>query len=179
MTGGTGAVSTGCGGAQLAKEIASGAGTAYQDWPLVSALPPLAALPTAPACARGHVRAVAAEWGLQDLADTAELLVSELITNAVRASERLRVRADLAIIPVVQLWIVSDKSSLVIHCWDGNDEMPSRRDAGIDEESGRGLMLVESLGSDWGAYRNTTGKTVWVKIDPVNDWQETGYDRSR
>ena len=119
------------------------------------------------------------EWGLAELADTAELLVSELITNAVRASERLRVRADLAIVPVIRLWLVSDKSSLVIHVWDGNDEMPVRRNAGIDEESGRGLMLVESLSSDWGAYRETTGKTVWVKIDPVNDWQETGYDRSR
>jgi anti-sigma regulatory factor (Ser/Thr protein kinase) len=119
------------------------------------------------------------EWGLADLADTAELLCSELMTNALRASERLRVRADLAIVPVIRLWLASDKSSLVIHVWDGSDEMPAPRDAGIDEESGRGLMLVESLGSDWGAYRKTTGKTVWVKINPVNDLQETGYDRSR
>ncbi len=152
--------------------------TAQAPWPLHTRLN-LAALPSAPACARGHVRSVACEWGLPDLADTAELLASELITNAVRASERLRVRADLAIVPVIRLWLVSDKSSLVIHVWDGNDEMPVRRNAGIDEESGRGLMLVESLSSDWGAYRKTTGKTVWVKIDLVNDWRETGYDRSR
>ncbi len=179
MISGTGAVTAECGGAHLARsEHDSGAGTAFQPWPLQTYLP-LAALPTAPACARGHVRSVAMEWGLAELADTAELLVSELITNAVRASERLRVRADLAVVPVIRLWLVSDKSSLVIHVWDGNDEMPVRRDAGIDEESGRGLMLVESLSSDWGAYRETTGKTVWVKIDPVNDWQETGYDRSR
>ncbi len=92
------------------------------------------------------------------------------MTNAVRASERLRIRADLAVVPVVGLWLVSDKSSLVIHVWDGNDEMPVRRDAAIDEEGGRGLMLVESLGSDWGAYRKAAGKVVWVKIDPVNDW---------
>jgi hypothetical protein len=43
---------------------------------------PLAALPTAPGVARGHVRSVAREWGLAGLADTAELLVSELVTNA-------------------------------------------------------------------------------------------------
>ena len=48
----------------------------------------LAALPTAPACARGHVRAVAHEWGFVGLADTAELLVSELVTNSVQAYER-------------------------------------------------------------------------------------------
>jgi hypothetical protein len=170
MTGGIGAVSAGCGGAQLAKEIASGAGTACQDWPLMSGLPPLAALPTAPACARGHVRSVVLEWGLQDLADTAELLASELITNAVRASERLRVRADLAVVPVVRLWLASDKSSLVIHAWDGNDEMPVRRNAGIDDESGWGLMLVENLSSGWGAYRTTTGKVVWAQIGPVEAW---------
>jgi anti-sigma regulatory factor (Ser/Thr protein kinase) len=135
----------------------------------VSGLPPLAALPTAPACARGHVRTVAHEWGLEDLSDTAELLASELMTNAVQASERLRMRADLAVVPVVRLWLVSDTSSLVIHVWDGNDEMPVRRNAAIDEESGRGLMLVESLSSDWGAYRKADGKVVWVQINPLDD----------
>jgi anti-sigma regulatory factor (Ser/Thr protein kinase) len=137
-------------------------------WPLRTELE-FAALPTAPACARGLVRFVAHEWGLQDLADTAELLASELITNAVRASERLRIRADLAIVPVVGLWLVSDKSSLVIHVWDGSDEMPVRRNAAIDEESGRGLMLVEHLGKDWGAYRKATGKVVWVMVGPMHD----------
>jgi len=141
-----------------------------EPWPLQSQPFELAALPTAPGCARGHVRSVALEWGLPDLADTAELLASELMTNAVQASERLRIRADLAVVPVVRLWLISDKSSLVIHVWDGNDVMPVRRNPAIDEESGRGLMLVESLGSDWGAYRKAAGKVVWVKIDPVNDW---------
>jgi anti-sigma regulatory factor (Ser/Thr protein kinase) len=113
---------------------------------------------------------VAHEWGLQHLAETAELLVSELMTNAVQASERLKLRADLAVTPAVLLWVISDKASLVIHVWDGSDEMPVRRNAAIYEESGRGLMLVESLSSDWGAYRKAAGKVVWVKIDPVSDW---------
>ena len=191
MASGTGAVWAGSGGAlsasttelgtsvgaasQLAQQHRSSAGTA---WPLQTHLP-LAAQPTAPACARGHVRAVAHEWGLSGLADIAELLVSELVTNAVRASDWLRIRADLAIVPVIGLWLVSDKSSLGIHVWDGNDEMPVRRNAAVDDESGWGLMLVEHLSSKWGAYRRATGKVVWVKIDPVNDWREAGYDRSR
>jgi hypothetical protein len=83
-----------------------------------------------------------------------------------RASERLRVRADLAIIPVVQLWIVSDKSALVIFVWDGNEDMPVRRDAGPDELSGRGLMIVDILGTDWGSYRTAVGKVVWVLVQP-------------
>jgi anti-sigma regulatory factor (Ser/Thr protein kinase) len=132
-------------------------------WPLQTHLE-LAALPSAVSCARGHVRSVALEWGLPDLADTAELLASDSLTNAVQASERLRIRADLAVVPVVRLWLVSDKSSLVIHAWDGNNEMPVRRNAALDEESGRGLMLVESLGKDWGAYRKADGKVVWVLI---------------
>jgi anti-sigma regulatory factor (Ser/Thr protein kinase) len=173
IDGGTDAVWAGSGGAlpASATELGSSVGTASSPWPRQTRLD-LAALPTAPACARGHVRTVAHEWGLEDLAETAELLVSELVTNAVRASDRLRIRADLATVPVVAVWLVSDKSSLVIHVWDGNDEMPVRRNAAVDDESGRGLMLVESLSIEWGAYRKAAGKVVWVKIDPVNDWQE-------
>jgi anti-sigma regulatory factor (Ser/Thr protein kinase) len=124
----------------------------------------LAALPTAPACARGHVRTVAHEWGLHHLADTAELLTSELVTNAVQASQNSGIRADLAAVPVVLLWVTSDKASIVIHVWDGSDEMPARRNAMADEEGGRGLMLVETLSKDWGAYREDDGKVVWVQI---------------
>jgi anti-sigma regulatory factor (Ser/Thr protein kinase) len=171
MISGTGAVTAQCGGAHLATEDHSGSPAPASPWPLQTHLP-LAAHPTAPACARGHVRAVAHEWGLPGLADIAELLVSELVTNAVRASDRLRIRADLAIVPVIGLWVVTDRISLVIHVWDGNDEMPVLKNSGPDDDSGRGLMLAESLSSEWGAYRETTGKTVWVKIDPVNDWQE-------
>jgi anti-sigma regulatory factor (Ser/Thr protein kinase) len=134
----------------------------------VSGLPPLAALPTAPACARGHVRAVACEWGLPELADTAELLASELVTNGVQASERLRIRSDMAIMPVVRLWLVSDRVSIVIHVWDGSDDMPVRHEAGPDEIGGRGLMLVDSLSKDWGSYLIAGGKVVWaqISIDP-------------
>jgi hypothetical protein len=129
----------------------------------------LAALATAPGCARGHVRSVAAEWGIAGLADTAELLASELVTNSVQAYERSKARADRAIVPVVRLWLVSDRLSLVIHVWDACGEMPVRQDAGPDEIGGRGLMLVETLGKDWGAYREADGKTVWVLISLSGD----------
>jgi anti-sigma regulatory factor (Ser/Thr protein kinase) len=170
MIGGTSAVSAGTGGALpgSAADLGSGAGTAGQDWPLVSSLPPLAALPTAPACARGHVRAVAHEWRLLDLVDTAELVASELVTNAVQASERLRLRAGL-IMPVIRLWLVSDQISMVIRVWDGNDEMPVRRAADPDDIGGRGLMIIDSLAKDWGAYRKAAGKVVWVMVSSPDD----------
>jgi anti-sigma regulatory factor (Ser/Thr protein kinase) len=135
--------------------------TAPQAWPLQTRLP-LAALPTAPSVARGHVRTVAREWGLADLADTAELLVSELVTNAVQASAKLRTAGT----PVIHLRVTSDRMSMVIHVWDASSGMPVRRvDADeLDEEGGRGLLLVETLSKDWGAYRKADGKVVWCLI---------------
>jgi anti-sigma regulatory factor (Ser/Thr protein kinase) len=103
---------------------------------------------------------VALEWGLPGLADTTELLTSELVTNAVRASAQLTTREP----PVVRLWLISDQASIVIHVWDGDTEMPVRHNASPDEEGGRGLMLVDHLGSDWGAYRKEDGKVVWVMV---------------
>jgi anti-sigma regulatory factor (Ser/Thr protein kinase) len=127
----------------------------------------LAAISTAPSCARGLVRVVAHEWGLLELADTAELVMSELVTNAVQVSSRLKIRAGSPIVPVVRLWLVSDRISIVIHVWDGSEEMPVRQDGAPDQESGRGLMLVENLAKDWGAYRKAAGKVVWALISPT------------
>jgi anti-sigma regulatory factor (Ser/Thr protein kinase) len=96
----------------------------------------LAALPSAVACARGHARAVALEWGLAPgQADTTELIVSELITNAIRASARRTAAGP----PVVWLRLARDHDSVVIRVWDASPRMPVRRDAGPDDEAGRGL----------------------------------------
>ncbi len=50
-----------------------------------------------------------------------------------------------------------------------SDEMPMRRDAGPGEIGGRGLLLVETLGQDWGTYPEAGGKVVWVLISPSGD----------
>jgi hypothetical protein len=61
----------------------------------------------------------------------------------------------------------ADGVFMVIHVWDACDEMPVVTDVAADEENGRGLMLVAALGKDWGAYRKTEGKVVWVIVaDP-------------
>jgi anti-sigma regulatory factor (Ser/Thr protein kinase) len=120
----------------------------------------LGAYPSAVPCARAHTRSVALEWGLGELADSAELLVSELITNAVQASARLKTEET----PVVRLWLLSDRISIVIHVWDGSDEMPVRQEAGADNVSGRGLVIVDYLSNDWGAYRKENGKVVWARL---------------
>jgi anti-sigma regulatory factor (Ser/Thr protein kinase) len=124
----------------------------------------LAALPSAVPCARGHVRAIAHECGLAELANTAELVASELTTNALQASERLRIRADLAIAAVVRIWVTSDQTSIVIHVWDASDDMPVRQEAGPGDTSGRGLTIIDALCDDWGCYREADGKAVWAAI---------------
>jgi anti-sigma regulatory factor (Ser/Thr protein kinase) len=130
-------------------------------WPLMSHLE-LAALPTAVGCARKYARAVAMEFGLSAIADDVELIVSELVTNAVRASDYLR--DNNVATPIVRLWLASDLQCMLIRVWDANSQMPVRKDAGADDDSGRGLMLVDALSSEWGAHSKTNGKVIWVLV---------------
>jgi anti-sigma regulatory factor (Ser/Thr protein kinase) len=131
------------------------------SWTLMSHLE-FAALPTAAGCARRHAWVIAGEFGLSPLADTVELIVSELVTNAVRATSHLRTLSSA--IPVVRLWLASDLHCMLIRLWDASPQMPVRQDASPDDESGRGLMLVDCLARDWGAYREENGKVVWVIV---------------
>jgi anti-sigma regulatory factor (Ser/Thr protein kinase) len=112
--------------------------------------------------ARKRARTVAVEFGLVPLADTLELIVSEIVTNAVRATRHLR-DANLTT-PVIRLWLGLDLDSVLIRVWDASSQMPTRQDAGPDDDSGRGLMLVGSLAKEWGAYREEAGKVVWALI---------------
>jgi anti-sigma regulatory factor (Ser/Thr protein kinase) len=121
----------------------------------------LSAQPTAVPCARLHALCVTAEWGLQPLAETVELLASELVTNAIRASQRL----SLAGPAVVHLWLVRGQNSITVCVWDASPDMPVRHDAGPDEESGRGLMIIDTVSSAWGAYLKDGGKIVWARVD--------------
>lgn len=138
-------------------------------WPLQSYLE-LGVLPTAVPCARGHAQLVLAEWGLQELADPAELVVSELVTNGIRASRGLvgsrfggRWSAGM---PPVRLWLLSDYRTVLLQVWDGNNRMPARQELDPESEGGRGLWLVEALSEDWGAFQpeHASGKVVWAAV---------------
>ena len=123
----------------------------------------LGALPSAVPCARLHTRLVLAEWGLQALAETAELLVSELVTNAVRASAGLPGRR--LGLPTVRLWLSADHEHALIEVWDADERMPVCEQPDPDAEHGRGLYLVEALSEDWGTHRPAgyPGKIVWAR----------------
>jgi hypothetical protein len=103
------------------------------DWPLQSHLE-LGALPTAPGCARLHAKQVLWQWGLGALSETVELLVSEIVTNGVRASQELVAGRfggqRLAEIPTVRLWLSSDRAAVLIQVWDADHRMPERQDGG-------------------------------------------------
>ena len=136
-------------------------------WPLSSSLP-LGALVTATPCARLHTRAVLTEWGYSGLAEAAELIVSELVTNAVRASTGPdgRPRYDGSSMPVVVLRMASDHIRLLIEVWDGIPGAPAAAHPGPDDESGRGLMLVAAQCDRWSwqTAPGWPGKVVWAEL---------------
>ncbi|GAA1966006.1 ATP-binding SpoIIE family protein phosphatase [Kitasatospora viridis] len=101
--------------------------------------------------ARGLVRAQLSAWGLEALGDTTELLVSELVTNAVRVAR-----------DYVQLQLIRvDK--LLVEVSDDNHNLPSLEPAESMDENGRGLNLVSKLAERWGTARKAVGKVVWFE----------------
>ncbi|WP_079198601.1 SpoIIE family protein phosphatase [Streptomyces sp. CB03911] len=102
--------------------------------------------------ARTLVREQLAAWHLEALSDTTELLVSELVTNAVRVA-RDRVRLQL---------IRVDK--LLVEVSDDNHNLPSLEPAEALGETGRGLHLVTKLAERWGSARKAVGKVVWFEL---------------
>jgi anti-sigma regulatory factor (Ser/Thr protein kinase) len=137
-----------------------------QDWPLSSYLE-LRAVPTSVRSARQHVKKVLSTWQLGDLAETAELLVSEIITNAVRATASVLPQLRGTGQPAqIRFWLASDRRGVLIQVWDADDRRPARQDPGLDAEAGRGLLLVETLSARWGCYtpEGHDGKTVWAVV---------------
>jgi anti-sigma regulatory factor (Ser/Thr protein kinase) len=112
----------------------------------------LAPEPRSVARARELARGQLASWDLESLGDTTELLVSELVTNALRYGEgeiRLRLLLD---------------RTLVCEVWDSGLVQPRRRRARDTDEGGRGLQLVGLLSAGWGSRRTPRGKTVWFEL---------------
>jgi hypothetical protein len=145
------------------------------DWPLTSDLGPLGALPTVPSMARGFVTVTLTGWGFDRLIDVTELLISELSTNVVRASANpdgsLRYDED-GKLPLLWIRLLSDQSRLLIEVWDTLPAVfgaPVARHPDTDEESGRGLEIIENMAEDWGweTVSGWSGKKVWAILKVV------------
>ncbi|MGW2741373.1 sodium/proline symporter PutP [Streptomyces sp. NPDC001450] len=111
-------------------------------------------LPSDPA-AVAHARALAAqqlaEWGLPGLTFTTELIVSELVTNAIRHATG----------PVC-LRLIRDRG-LICEVSDASSTSPRLRHARTTDEGGRGLFIVAQLARRWGTRYTTTGKIIWTE----------------
>jgi anti-sigma regulatory factor (Ser/Thr protein kinase) len=119
----------------------------------------LGPLPSAVPCARLHTKVILREWDLGQVADEAELIVSELTTNAVQASLSLTETQPLV------LRLLADDAYLIIQVWDAVPATPDVRPHAPDAEAGRGLEIVSLLSDRWGFYRpRGGGKTVWAAI---------------
>lgn len=124
-------------------------------------------VPSDPA-AVGSVRAGAsrqlADWGLDEIAFTTELILSELITNAIRYGT-----------PPVRVRLLRDRT-LICEVSDGSSTSPHLRQAKTTDEGGRGLFLVAKLAQHWGTRYTPTGKVIWTEQALEDGMEEVGLD---
>ncbi|MFJ3888431.1 SpoIIE family protein phosphatase [Streptomyces rubrogriseus] len=107
--------------------------------------------PAAVAEVRSQVTRRLADWGLDELAFTTELILSELVTNAIRyGGETVHVR------------VVRDRS-LICEVFDSSSTSPHLRYAAMTDEGGRGLFLVAQLAERWGTRYTPAGKVIWAE----------------
>ncbi|MFI5972283.1 SpoIIE family protein phosphatase [Streptomyces sp. NPDC051452] len=92
-------------------------------------------------------------WGLSEVAFTAELVVSELVTNAIRYGSR-----------PIRLRLIHDAATLICEVSDTSHTAPHLRRAKIFDEGGRGLLLVAQLTQRWGSRHTPEGKTIWAEL---------------
>ncbi|WP_223281071.1 SpoIIE family protein phosphatase [Streptomyces antnestii] len=111
--------------------------------------------PAEVASARALVRGKLEEWELDDATFVVELVVSELVTNAIRYGS-----------PPVSLRVLRDLDrTLICEVSDGGHTSPHLRRAGNEDEGGRGLFLVAQLTDMWGTRYGRQGKTIWAEIE--------------
>ncbi|MEK0098064.1 SpoIIE family protein phosphatase [Streptomyces sp. A475] len=107
--------------------------------------------PAAVAGARAHTCETLAAWGLEELSFATELIVSELVTNAIRYGKG-----------PIQLRLIL-QSTLTCEVFDTNSTSPHLRHARTFDEGGRGLLLVAQLAERWGTRHSREGKVIWAE----------------
>ncbi|MEV6290222.1 amino acid permease [Streptomyces sp. NPDC051896] len=116
----------------------------YAEWAVVPD-------PAAVATVRTAVSKQLGDWGLGDLAFTTELIVSELVTNAIRY-----------VGGPIQVRLIRDRA-LICEVSDTGHTSPNLRHAASDDEGGRGLFIIAQMTNHWGTRYTRTGKTIWTE----------------
>lgn len=120
----------------------------------------LATGPAAAAEARRRVRDAIRSWQVPVDLDAALLLTSELVTNAVRHESGQRTQRAQAVV----LAIACSRGRLRVDVHDTSRSLPAVAEVPADAETGRGLLLVETLSDEWGFYRTPAGKAVYFAL---------------
>jgi len=110
--------------------------------------------PAAAAEARSQVRAVIRAWKVPVDPDIAVLLTSDLVTNAITHGEG----------ETVTLAIRCSRGHLRIDVYDASRSLPMAVDEPAGPESGRGLVLVAALSTEWGSFRTPAGKAMYFAL---------------
>jgi anti-sigma regulatory factor (Ser/Thr protein kinase) len=132
----------------------------------------LAAQPNAPALARALVRVVLRQWGLPEVIEDAELVATELATNAMQATNASEPSFYVnGMVPprIIMVQLVLNDASLFVGVWDQAGGMPRLEAAQGVDEGGRGLSIVNELSKRWGwntihPYGVHKGKVVWAEL---------------
>ncbi|WP_327593177.1 SpoIIE family protein phosphatase [Streptomyces chartreusis] len=124
----------------------------------------LEADPAVVARARSDVSRKLTDWGLEELAFVAELVVSELVTNAIRYGR-----------PPIRLRLIHDRS-LLCEVSDAGSTTPHLRRARVFDEGGRGLLLVAQLAGQWGTRHARRGKTVWAELSETAEFPALAFE---
>jgi len=123
----------------------------------------LAPLPSSVPWARRVLRQMLRQWEVEEVADPALLLLSELVTNAVQASSHAAVQEHKSQ-QMICLTLQLADASLVIKVWDANPALPALLEADVTGDHGRGLLLLDFLADSWGHYAADGGKVVWCEV---------------
>jgi anti-sigma regulatory factor (Ser/Thr protein kinase) len=130
---------------------------------------PLAATPAAVSCSRRLVRLTLNRWGLAALVEDAELVMSELVTNSVKATGLMGIGPrwpDLGDLATIQVRVLLFQTGIIVEVWDRDPAAPIRHDAASDEEGGRGLAIVAALCKRWDyGPLSCGGKVVWAELE--------------
>jgi anti-sigma regulatory factor (Ser/Thr protein kinase) len=135
-------------------------GAKVMDSPALTRQLNLTARPESAGLARRFAHACLVAWHLDRLTDDVELVVSELVTNAL-----LHARGEGRRAARIRLEVLRDQDSLVCRVTDGSLAPPAQEAAGDTAENGRGLLLVDILAAQWGWFSGPEGKAVWARFD--------------
>ncbi|WHM40688.1 PAS domain S-box protein [Streptomyces sp. BPTC-684] len=122
--------------------------------PLASATADLPAAPWTVAEARALLTKVLTTWECLQRCDDARLLLSEVLTNAIQHAQG-----------PLGLHLRRTATELTVEVCDQSPQLPQPRLAADDDESGRGLILVDTLADNWGVRTNDKGKTTWFTLE--------------